>query len=258
MPVVVRIVLLFSLAASAAGAAPPAIPTAAEDEAIRQRIEERLRKANLTPQAEVAVSVEGGRAVLSGTATQLYAARQAERLAAKEARSVDSRIRVEPEPRSDAQIAQEVRQAVLGYIHYTVFDGVEARVQDGQVWLGGSVRHPYRRDDIEAEVARITGVREVHNDIRVQSLSSHDEDLRQQLYRAIYGGVLSGRDSISNPPVHILVDRGRVVLAGSVATRGERALVENLARQSAAFAVDNRLQVEGEEGAEPARSGSQG
>jgi osmotically-inducible protein OsmY len=252
MQLVVLIALLFSMVASSLAAAPDG------DEAIRLRIEERLRKANLTEQAQVAVSVEGGRAVLSGTASQLHAAREAERLAAKEAAAVDSQIRVEPEPRSDAQIAQEVREAVLGYIHYTVFDGVEARVQDGLVWLGGSVRQPYRRDDIEGRVARIAGVREIHNDVRVQSPSGHDEDLRQQLYRAIYGGALAGRASVLNAPVHILVDGGRVTLTGSVATQVERALVGSLARQTMAFEVDNRLQVDGEEASEPARSGSQG
>ncbi|HEX6739314.1 MAG TPA: BON domain-containing protein [Vicinamibacteria bacterium] len=250
MQLVVLIALLFSAAASALADAPDV------DEAIRLRIEERLRKANLTEQAQVAVSVEGGRAVLSGTTAQLYTAREAERLAGKEAASVESRIRVEPEPRSDAQIAQEVRDAVLGYIHYTVFDGVEARVQDGLVWLGGSVRQTYRRDDIEARVAKIAGVRDIHNDIRVQSLSSHDEDLRQQLYRAIYGGALAGRGSVLNAPVHILVDGGRVTLTGVVASQVERALILTLARQTMAFDVDNHLQVEGEEG--PAGSGFQG
>jgi hyperosmotically inducible protein len=251
MQIVVRIALLLSLAASPAAAA---VQQNHDDETIRLRIEERLRKANLT-EADVTVSVEAGRAVLSGTATQLYAAREAERLAAKEARGVDSRIRVEPEARSDAQIAQEVREAVLGYIHYTVFDSVEARVQDGQVWLGGSVRHPYRREDIETRVARIGGVRDIHNDIHVQSVSGHDEDLRQQLYRAIYEGALSNRGSVLNPPVHIVVDRGRVTLTGYVANRVEKAMVGNLARQTLAFAVDDRLQVEGEEEAEPAPHG---
>jgi hyperosmotically inducible protein len=228
----------------------------ANDEGIRARIEERLRKANLTDQADVAVTVEAGRAVLTGTATQLHAAREAERLAAKEARAVDSRIRVEPEPRTDAQIAQEVSDAVLGYIHYTVFDSVDARVQDGAVWLGGSVRQPYRRQDIETRVAKIAGVREIHNDIAVQSVSSHDEDLRQYLYRAIYGGgALASPGSVVNPPVHIVVDRGRVTLTGYVTSRVEKALVGSIARQTLAFAVDNRLEVEGEAAKEPGPSG---
>jgi hyperosmotically inducible periplasmic protein len=230
----------------AAGAGP------ARDEAVRERIEERLRRANLGEQADVRVSVEAGRAVLTGVATQLHAAREAERLAGKEARSVESRIQVEPEPRTDPQIADEVRQAVLGYVHYTVFDSVEGSVKDGLVWLGGSVRHPYRRQDIEARVARIPGVREIHNDIRVQSFSGHDEDLRQHLYRAIYGGVLAGRGSAVNPPVHILVDRGRVTLTGYVSSRVEKALVENVARQTLSFGVENRIQVEGEEEKEAA------
>ena len=223
---------------------------AANDETIRTRIEERLRKANLTAQADVGVTVESGRVVLTGVATQLHAAREAERLAGKEAKAVESRIRVEPEARTDAQIAQEVRDAVLGYVHYTVFDSVDARVQDGAVWLGGSVRQPYRRDDLVTRVAKIAGVRAIQNEIQVQSQSSLDEDLRQHLYRSIYGGALSNRGSVVNPPVHIVVDRGRVTLTGYVNSRVEKTLVGSLARQTLAFAVDNRLQVEGEEDAE--------
>jgi osmotically-inducible protein OsmY len=219
-------------------------PAPSTDEALRERIEDRLRKANLTEQAEVVVSVDDGRAVLSGTSTSLYAAREAERLAAKEARSVESRIRVEPEARTDVQIAADVRDAVLGYVHYTVFDAVDGRVEDGQVFLDGSVRQPYRRDDIEARVAKVPGVRGIHDGIRVQSASAQDEDLRQHLYRAIYGGALSGRDSVVNPPVHIVVDGGRVTLTGHVSSLDEKALVENLARQAPAQTVESRLSVD--------------
>lgn len=221
-------------------------PTPGADETVQARIEERLRKANLEEQAQVAITVEDGRAVLCGTASSLYAAREAERLAAKEARSVDSRIRVEPEPRSDAQIAGDVREAVLGYVHYTVFDDVEGRVQEGRVFLDGSVHQPYRKEDIESRVARVPGVREIHDQIRVQSSSIQDEDLRKHLYRTIYGGALQGRGGVVNPPVHIVVDGGRVTLTGYVSSPAEKALVETLARQAPAFAVDSRLRVEGQ------------
>ena len=60
---------------------------------------------------------------------------------------------------------------------------------------------------------------------------------------------------VLNAPVHIVVDRGRVTLTGSVASRLERTLLGHLARQTMAFEVDNRLQVEGEDGGEPAPRG---
>jgi osmotically-inducible protein OsmY len=226
-------------------AAPTPSAPAAADEALRQRIEERLRKANLEGQASLAVSVEAGRVVLSGTATLLHAAREAERLAAKEAAAVETCIQVEPsQARGDAHIARDVREAVRSYVHYSVFDGVEASVEEGRVRLGGSVRHLYRRDDIEARVARVPGVREIENGIRVQPPSSHDEELRQQLYRAIYEGLLSGRGSVVDPPVHIVVDGGRVTLLGSVATAAERAALEAAARQAQPLEVEVRVQVE--------------
>jgi len=48
-----------------------------------------------------------------------------------------------------------------------VFDDVNASVKDGVVNLTGKVTMPYKRDDIEKRVAKVDGVREVHDAITV-------------------------------------------------------------------------------------------
>jgi hyperosmotically inducible periplasmic protein len=224
-----------------------ALPAAADDAATRGRIEARLQKAGLDREAEITVDVRGDRAVLSGAVTTVHARNVAEKAALKEVRGVDNRLRVLPETRSDAQIVTEVREAILRYPRYSVFDSVSFAVQDGVVVLQGSVQQPDRRSDIEDRVARVAGVREVRNEIRVQSVSLFDDQLRRQLYRAIYGDRLAPYASMADPPVRILVDRGRVTLTGYVNSAVDQALLGHIARETLAFSVDNRIKVDGEE-----------
>jgi osmotically-inducible protein OsmY len=116
--------------------------------------------------------------------------------------------------------------------------------------LRGSVRNEVRRGDIEAAVARVPGLREVKNEIKVQSVSFFDEGLRRQIYRAIYGDVLRPFAGRPDAPVRILVENGRVTLTGWVNSNVDRQLVGNLANSTLAFAVDNQVKVDGEAPAE--------
>jgi osmotically-inducible protein OsmY len=154
--------------------------------------------------------------------------------------------------RSDAAIRHDAEDAILRYPYYTVFDSVELGVDHGVLFLGGSVQNEGRRRDIERRVARVAGVREVRNTIAVQSASLFDERLRYQLLRRIYGDERFAHYGIgANPPIRIVVDRGRVTLTGYVASPVDRALIGHIARGLPAFAVDNRLKVEGEAEEEP-------
>lgn len=230
-----------------------ALPVAAGDVEVRGRIEERIQKAKLDEQGPIEVTVEGGRAVLSGAVATVHARQQAERLALKETRSVENRLRVLPEAAlPDAEIRRAVSDTILRYPFYSVFDSVSVDVADGGVVLAGSVRSPDRKKDIGERVAKVAGVRHLRNEIRVQSASLFDERLRQRLYQAIYG-----RDQFapyaSWHPVRIVVDRGRVTLTGTVASKVEQALLGHIAREVPSFGVENRVQVEGEAQEEPVK-----
>jgi hypothetical protein len=48
----------------------------------------------------------------------------------------------------DFQVFKRAERQVLGYPHFTIFDSVHARVDDGVVTLTGKVTMPYKRDDI--------------------------------------------------------------------------------------------------------------
>ena len=231
------------------------IPVArADDAGLRQRIAARLDKAGLAGRGQIEVEVRDGSAVLSGFATTVDAQRRAEKAARKETKTVDNRIRVVPDaPRSDAEIRQAAADAVLGYVHYGVFDSVGVGVADGVVTLQGWVLEPWRKSDIEGLVTRLDGVREVRNEIRVQPTSPFDDRLRLQLYRRIYGnGIFERYSTLVNPPIRIVVERGNVTLTGVVNSKVEKAVLESIARGVLAFRVDNQVQIESEIPKEPA------
>jgi len=149
-------------------------------------------------------------------------------------------------PDAAAVIKRDVENAVLGYSRCTVFDAVGVEVRDGVVTLRGSVKEPYRKNDIQSRVARIAGVRAVRNEIAVQPLSFNDDRLRAELFRKIYGGDVLVNASLADPPVRIVVTNGHVTLLGYVNSLVERQQVGALARGTLAFGVDNQLRLASE------------
>ena len=155
---------------------------------------------------------------------------------------------------TDADIQSDVVDAVLGYVNYGVFDSVGVGVQDGVVTLTGSVLQPWHKDDLQKRVARLEGVREVKNQIRVQPVSTFDDRLRVQLYRQIYGASMFQRyASFPNPPIRIIVENGNITLTGLVNSQVEKAVLGSIARGTLAFRVDNQVQIESELNKEPAK-----
>jgi hyperosmotically inducible protein len=155
---------------------------------------------------------------------------------------------------TDADIQSDVVDAVLGYVNYGVFDSVGVGVENGVVTLTGSVLQPWHKDDLQKRVAKLEGVREVKNQIRVQPVSVFDDRLRVQLYRQIYGaGMFQRYASFANPPIHILVENGNITLTGLVNSQVEKAVLGSIARGTLAFRVDNQVQIESELNKEPAK-----
>ena len=130
--------------------------------------------------------------------------------------------------------------------NYDVFDWIEARVRDGVVTLSGSVREPWRKGEFEKRVMNIAGVSKIDNQIRVLPLSTYDDEIRLRTARTIYGSSTLDRYALgANPPIHIIVENGQLVLKGIVANKMDRQVAESLARNnSRALGVKNELQVE--------------
>lgn len=232
----------------------------ADDTVLRERIEARLAKAGLSERGQVEVAVKDGTAVLSGFTLTVDAQRAAEKAARKETKVVENHLRVLPEEKAgDDDVRKAVAQAILSDPTYGVFDSVGVGVEAGVVLLQGSVNQPWRKDDLDRRVARVPGVREIKNEIRVQPASFHDDRLRRELYRKIYGDTLFERyRSWPDPPIRIIVENGNVTLTGIVNSRVEQAVLGSIARGTLSFKVDNQVQVESEIPKEAARKTSEG
>ena len=153
----------------------------------------------------------------------------------------------QPTDRKDFQVFQDVAQQVNRYVNFTVFDTVNASVENGVVTLTGKVTMPYKVDDLTRRVSRVSGVSRVVNQIEVLPVSRLDDELRLRIARAIYSNPSFWHyASMANPPIHIVVERGRVVLEGVVNSDVERMLARSLAIGFGEFSVDSQLKTDAE------------
>ncbi len=149
--------------------------------------------------------------------------------------------------RKDFQIFKDVSRTVESYVWFTLFDDVSAGVDQGVVTLTGKVMMPFKRTDIEKRVTKVAGVTKVVNKIDVLPVSIFDDELRLQIARRIYrNSAFWQYASMVNPPIHIVVENGRVRLTGVVSSNVEKLLARSLASSSNAFSVKSELMTDAE------------
>ena len=147
--------------------------------------------------------------------------------------------------RRDVRLADLVARSVTSYTQFTIFDDINAHVENGVVTLSGKVTMPYKKSDIEKRVGRIDGIRELRSEISVLPVSPFDEELRYKISRAIYGNPSFWTyASMANPPIHIIVENGRVTLTGVVNSHVDRMLASSLATGFGEFSVTNALRTD--------------
>ena len=158
--------------------------------------------------------------------------------------------------RRDLQVFRDISDSVTRYTQFTIFDSIDASVSRGHVVLDGWVTMPYKRNDIEKRVRNISGVDTVDNRIQVLPVSQFDDELRFRIARAIYGNsAFWNYAAMANPPIHIVVNGGRVTLNGVVQSNVERQLARSLATGFGEFEVKNELKTDAEAQAELERLG---
>jgi hyperosmotically inducible protein len=147
--------------------------------------------------------------------------------------------------RENLEVFRDVQQQVLRYPHFSIFDSITAQVDGGVVTLTGKVTMPFKRNDLAKRVANVTGVQDVRNEIEVLPVSGFDDDLRFVIARAIYGHSNFWRyGAMVNPPIHVIVENGRVTLEGVVHSNIDRMLARSIASSFNAFEVTNNLKTD--------------
>jgi hyperosmotically inducible protein len=151
-----------------------------------------------------------------------------------------------PGARNEDRIAKEVRHELVMLPYYGVFDNLAFRVNGSTVTLLGQVRLPALKNDAGNVVKRIEGVERVDNQIQVLPLSPMDDGIRRAEFRAIYSEPALEKYAFGAvPPIHIIVDNGRVTLEGVVDSEADKNLVGLRANGvPGVFSVTNNLRVE--------------
>jgi hyperosmotically inducible protein len=145
----------------------------------------------------------------------------------------------------DTRVSAEIVRAVNDYVHFTLFDDISTRVENGDVLLVGKVTMPFKKAEIEKRIARIEGVQRIRNEIQVLPASVSDDQLRYRVARAIYGNPSFWNYAArAHPPIHIVVEHGRVTLTGVVNSNVERALARSLATGLGELSVTNELRTD--------------
>lgn len=155
-----------------------------------------------------------------------------------------------PESNSgNRQVALKVRHELVTLPYYGVFDNLAYEVNGSTVTLSGQVTRPSTRSDAGRRVAKIAGVQQVVNNIEVLPLSSFDDSIRRQTYRAVFNTAGLYRYVMgSNPSIHIIVNRGQLTLEGVVNNKMDSQLAYMAAsRVFGAFSVTNNLRLENDE-----------
>ena len=227
--------------------ATPASAGDLDDQAVPARIQQRLLNKDLDG---VTVEVENGVATLVGTVETL---RQRD-VAANIARDVEGVTSVQNDARvmwggrTTQDIASDVERALRDPNFNTVFDWVQADVTGREVVLTGWVTMPWKIESAAARMSRIPGVESVEAKIEVLPVSIYDDEIRFQSARALYRSLaFVDRAGQINPPVHIVVRHGEVILMGEVRNRAELMLARSLVSSAALpFRITNNLRYRGD------------
>jgi osmotically-inducible protein OsmY len=217
------------------------------DEAVGGLVTKALSDKNIT---SVAVSVASGIVTLRGSVPTLWIKQRAIEEASKvdDVVSVVSELTV-PRGESDQRIGAQVITKLQRYVFFTIFDDANVEIDNGVVTLTGRVTMPYKSDAFADLAAHVPGVQEVRNEVQTLPVSLFDDQLRYAVARRIYGDELFVPYAVQvNPPIHIIVERGRVTLTGVVNSEVERRKAEAIARSTfSVMWVTNKLKVEQEE-----------
>ena len=218
------------------------------DSRLRNKIESKLDDASYKG---IDVSVTKSVVTLSGVVSSVGLKERAAKNAMDVAgiSGVSNNLRVDAGDLDDSKLVTEASRRIRRYPYYTIFDYLELSSVNGHLVVRGQVTQPWRRADVGRILEMVPGVRSLENEVEVLPLSGMDDSIRQQVAAAIYRNPVLSRYSVrANPPIHIIVKNGNVVLTGFVHTTLEKSVAERAARFAAIyFSLDNQLQVENSE-----------
>jgi osmotically-inducible protein OsmY len=199
--------------------------------------------------SNVKVSVDQGTATLTGTVEfyQFKADADNRVRKTKGVTAVRNLIQVAGPDIPDPVLEDKLREKLeYDRVFYgNVFNAITVSVQNGGVTLGGHAVSYFARNSALNLVNFYPGVKNVADEIQVDPVSTFDNRIRMQTYRAIYGYPPLNRYAIDPAkPIRISVQNGHVELYGLVDRQADKDMAFMRANAvPGVFDVKNYLQV---------------
>ena len=146
---------------------------------------------------------------------------------------------------TDRDLFERIADVIDRYPNYGMFDAIEVAIENRAVVLSGWVTVPVKRDEIVKRVQRVDGIRTLSRNIAVLPVSRRDDEMRHQVASAIYNNPMFWMQAqMPVPPIHIIVNTGKIILTGVADNEGQRTTAVMLAqRVPGNFGVTNLIKV---------------
>jgi osmotically-inducible protein OsmY len=229
--------------APAASDAPPAVDPP-DDDALRESVEAQLRWDTRLDASGLDAEVDGGVVTLTGRVPTAFArqAAAATVLAVLGVTHVENDLGVRPAPDAAAPLPDDrLRAGVRDVLRLSPdldAGAIEVEAEEGLVTLTGSVNAYWKKARAEDVAVHVEGVVSVRNRLTVeQDTPTPDEAIREAVEAALERQAL-----VDARRVDVLVQEGRVTLAGTVGSRVARQAAAEAAQYTlGVINVDNRL-----------------
>jgi osmotically-inducible protein OsmY len=219
------------------------------DDEIRKDVIEEIRwdpqLSNIA--AQIGVAVRDEVVTLSGTvayyAQKLAAENAAQRVNGVKVVAVDIEV-VGPEGlrvKTDTQIAEAIRNALTWHSAVNE-DLIDIKVDNGWVYLSGTVNWDYERKAAHRAIENLVGVKGVFNKITIKIKTVEPQEIKKKIQTAFHR-----QASVDSANVSIIVTGNTVILTGKVQSWGERKSAENVAWSTPGVTeVENKLEIDSE------------
>jgi osmotically-inducible protein OsmY len=217
------------------------------DQAIQTLLEKRLDEHGLMKNNDVTVTVKDGTIILSGTVATIADKMKVEKDAKKvgENYTIEDNLTLKTQNMTDQQLLDKVVEKVKRNVFYSIFDWVTIGVTNGVVTLNGWVYEPWHRSLFEHQVEKVVGVTKINNEIKILPVNLFDDQIRHRAAKLIYDNSdFEPYALVMNPPIHIIVNDGKVTLEGYVTSQYQRNMAEYLINLNTdALQITNNLQI---------------
>ncbi len=219
------------------------------EQRIEKSISKRLNNHNLQKNGDIHVAIDGKNVVLSGIVSNIHQMNETEKQAGKAAKGyiIVNNLQVTQSSLTDQQLRDQVEKQLQKDVFYSIYDWVGFDVNNSVVTLAGWVREPWNMRQFEHAIQKVPGVIKINNQIKIESSTILDDEIRNQAANVIYNDPFNQPyASINGAPIHIVVNNGDVFLEGQVSRTNMRNWAANTVYMNTkALQVYNDIKVQG-------------